>query len=284
MRDALQHPDARAAVACLSVVVAAGLFSMAAMPRDGWPSIAPMIAIVVAATITGVASLVRAGIRGAPRGQLVAIAAVAAASVALAVIVAFGAILAIGLVLGFPVVLAVVAVIVLVLTGRGVPPYAPVRWAAVTVGSLLSLALVGLGVADALIWLPESLVPGATAAEVHAALAAAGETDGRGFAIAFAAMWGSSTLVVAAVALWRRLRSGASLAWTLAPGVLAIMGLPWWELGLGMDIADTMLTSGGMSWAMPWLSAAACVATGIATFAVLRDRAPIASAAAVVTA
>ncbi|WP_092504363.1 hypothetical protein [Agrococcus jejuensis] len=281
MRDALQHPDARAAVACYAAVVAAGLFAMAVMPRDGWLSIAPMVVVVVAGLVVGTALLVRAGLRGAPRGQLVAIAASAAGAAVLAVVVAFGAILGMSLVLGFPIVLAIVAAIALVLTGRGVPPYAPVRWASVAAGTGASLALVGLGVADALVWLPETLVPGATAAEVHAALAAAGETDSHGLAVMFAVMWGASTLVVAAVVLWRRLRPGASLAWTLAPGVLAIMGLPWWQFGLGMDIADTLVTSGGMSWAMPWLAAASCVAAGVATFAVLRDRAPIASAAAV---
>ncbi|WP_144720858.1 hypothetical protein [Agrococcus jejuensis] len=280
MPDALHRPDVRAAVACLSAVVAAGLFAMTVMPRDGWWSIAPMVALVATAVVAGAGLLVRAAVQGAPRGQLVAIAVIAAGASVAAVGVAFGAILGAALVLGIPLLLAIVACLALVLTGRGVPPFAPRAPRAIATGAGVSLVLVALGVVDALVWLPETLVPGAAAAEVHAALAAAG-AEGSRLAMVFGAAWAASAIVVAAIVRWRRLRPGASFAWTAAPGILAIMGLGWWELGLGMDIADTLMTGGGLSWAMPWLAALACVATGIATFAVLRDRAPVANAAAV---
>ena len=88
MRDALEHLDVRIAIACFAVVVAAGLFATALIPRDGWASIAPMVVVVCASIVVGGLLLARAGMRGAPRGQLLAILAIAVGASLLSVLVA----------------------------------------------------------------------------------------------------------------------------------------------------------------------------------------------------
>lgn len=273
MRDSLRRPDVRAALPWLATTASAGLFATAAMPIDGWLPTVPVLVTVGIAWLAGVALLVRAVARGAHPGVAVLLALAPPLVAVVAAIATFAAFLTAILPLAAPLLVAVGVVLALVLTGRGVPPYRAAQPAAVATGTVASLALVALGVADGLVWLPETLVPGMSAGEVHDALVAQGGAGTIGFMIGFGVLWAAATLVVAAIVLWRRLRPGPTIAWTLAPGALALAGVPVWEFGIGMVISDSLPPfRGGPSEGWPWLAALGCVAVGVATHAALRRR------------
>lgn len=273
MREAMRRPDIRAAVPWLAAASAIGLFA-AAMPTDGWWSAAPPLVVVAVAWLAGVALLARAAVRGAHPGAVAVLALAPPVVAVVATVLTLATFVTAILPLAAPIAVAVAVVLALVLTGRGVPPYRRAQPIAVGAGAAASLALVALGVADWLVWLPQSLAPSTSASEIHAALVEQGGAGTLAFTAAFGALWAVATLVVAAIVLWRRLRPGPTLAWTLMPGVLALAGLPMWELAIGMVISDSLPPyRGGPSDAWPWLAALGCVAAGVATHGALRRRA-----------
>ncbi len=282
-RDALQRTDVRAALPWLATAASVGLFATAAMPVDGWSTVIPVLAVVAATWVVGIAGLVRAAVQGAHPGVVVLLALAPPVVAAAAALVTFAAFLTAILPLAAPILVSVAVLLALLLTGRGVPPHRPAQPAAVAIGACVSLGLVALGIIDGLVWMPETLVPSMSAIEIHGALVEQGGAGMLTFVVAFGALWAGTTLVVAAIVLWRRLRPGPTLAWTLAPGALALAGLPMWEFGIGMVISDSLPPfRGGPSEAWPWLAALGCVVVGVATHGVLRRPADAPAAEAVV--
>lgn len=280
----MRRPDVRAAVPWLAAAASVGLFASAAMPTDGWWSAAPALVVVAVAWFVGVALLARAAVRGARRGLIAVLALAPPAVAVVAAVLTLATFLTAILPLAAPILVAVAVVLALVLTGRGVPPYRRAQPAAVGAGAAASLALVALGVADGLVWLPQSLVPSMAAAEIHAALVEQGGARTLAFTAAFGVLWAVAILIVAAIVRWRRLRPGPTLAWTLMPGALALAGLPMWEFAIGMVISDSLPPyRGGPSDAWPWLAALGCIVLGIATHAALRRRADAAASVPVPT-
>ena len=141
---------------------------------------------------------------------------------------------------------------------------APRPVAGTLLGAGTAALIVGAGVLDSLVLLPMALAPGVPLAELYAQLSAAREDGGLWLPLAWAGLW-LVGIVLLALGLLRNRRSQRGAAGTLlAAGVAAVFALPIAQFSIGMGVADTLATRGGMSMAFP---AIALVATLLAALA-----------------
>lgn len=139
-------------------------------------------------------------------------------------------------------------------------------WTAAIAGLVAVVAVLAIALIDTFVLLPMQLVPDQPLDTIYAQLEAAGEASGRWMPIVWAALWavGAAVLAIGLIRAHtsRRVASGA----LLATASVALEGLPVAQIGLGMNLADTFVTSGGMSWALPVIMLfAALLAAGSAT-------------------
>ena len=132
-------------------------------------------------------------------------------------------------------------------------------WLGAAAGLIALAALLSLGVADSLVLLPTGLVPELTLPEINAELAAADEHHGRWMPVFWAASWFVGGSVLAAGLLRNRVSARVSAGLLLATAAVATSGLWVTQFAIGMGIADTFFTSGGVSGAFPVIMAAAAL-------------------------
>ncbi|WP_026372939.1 hypothetical protein [Agrococcus lahaulensis] len=140
----------------------------------------------------------------------------------------------------------------------------PVR--GVALGLVAAIAVLALGVLDALVLLPLTLAPGVPLDELWSGMAAVGEAGGWVVPVLWAGAWAVAILVLALGLLRARRGGRGSLGLLLGAAALAVGGLPVAEFSIGMGVADTFATGGGMSAAYPAIAllATALVAAAIA--------------------
>ncbi|MFE5292117.1 hypothetical protein ACFQ8T_08055 [Isoptericola sp. NPDC056618] len=100
---------------------------------------------------------------------------------------------------------------------------------------------------------PLAAVPGMTQAEIFGALAAAGWTVAGSvpFLVSWAALGVGLSVAGCAVALRRRVAPDTAVAWQLAVLALGAPAYFWGGFGMGMDLADTFMITGGDHSAVP---------------------------------
>lgn len=100
---------------------------------------------------------------------------------------------------------------------------------------------------------PLAAMPDLTRAEIFEALAAAGWTAAGTvpFLVVWAALGVGLSVVGCAVALRRRVAPDSALAWQLAVLALGAPAYFWGAFGMGMDLADTFMITGGDHSAVP---------------------------------
>lgn len=139
----------------------------------------------------------------------------------------------------------------------------PVR--AVVAGGILAMLVLAVALLDALVLLPMSLVPGMPLPELYERLIGAGEAGWVWLPFAWAGLWLVAIAVLALGLLRNRRSQRGSLGILLAVPVVALLALPVLEFPIGMGIADTMATGGGMSVAFPALGLAAVLLAALAS-------------------
>jgi len=139
----------------------------------------------------------------------------------------------------------------------------PVR--GVALGVTAAIAVLALGVLDALVLLPLTLAPGVPLDELWSGMAAVGEAGGWVVPVLWAAAWAVAILVLALGLLRARRGRRGSLGLLLGAAALAVGGLPVAELSIGMGVADTFATGGGMSAGYPAIALLATALVAVAT-------------------
>jgi len=112
------------------------------------------------------------------------------------------------------------------------------------------VVVVGLGVADTLVWYPMAAVPGMSLAEIRAGVAAAGETDSDAAIAVWALFWLVASLVTLAMSRWSRLALWQSPNLRTMVGGLVVLGAAfteWWaSFGIKMGLGDSLAGHGGV--------------------------------------
>jgi hypothetical protein len=262
--DALQRERSRSAFGWLAAAVvgahSSAMSAAAALAPSGiasplsWSAAAAAaLSLVVVAGMLGIGAgqlvlLVRAAPRRwATRAAPVALLALGLLSAPLAPLLA---VVGAPLHLVLPIALAGHGVGLLLLdpsTRAGAPR--PVR--GVALGLVAAIAVLALGLLDALVLLPMTLAPRMPIDELWASMAAVGEASGWVAPVLWAAAWLVALLVLALGLLRARRRGRGSLGLLLGAGALAVGGLPLAEFSIGMGVADAFGTGGGMSFAYP---------------------------------
>lgn len=138
----------------------------------------------------------------------------------------------------------------------------PVR--GVVAGAILATLGLAVALLDALVLLPMSLVPGMPLPELYEQLGGAGEAGWVWLPFAWAGLWLAAIVLLALGLLRNRRSQRGSLGILLAVPVVALLALPVLEFPIGMGIADTMATGGGMSVAFPAVGLAAVLLAALA--------------------
>lgn len=125
----------------------------------------------------------------------------------------------------------------------------PVR--GVALGLAAGIAVLVLGLLDALVLLPLTLAPGVPLDDLWSSMAAVGEAGGWVVPVLWAGAWAVALLVLALGLLRARRGGRGSLGLLLGAAALAVGGLPVTQFSIGMGVADTFGTGGGMSFAYP---------------------------------
>ncbi|WP_306231602.1 hypothetical protein [Agrococcus beijingensis] len=132
------------------------------------------------------------------------------------------------------------------------------------IGTVSAALLLGLGVLDAFVLLPMSLAPDVPLPAILAQLRAAGEDGGMWTPLAWAGMWLIAIALLGMGLLRNRRSQRGALGTLLAAGVVALFALPIVEFSIGMGVADTLATQGGMSTAFPAISLLAALLAALA--------------------
>jgi hypothetical protein len=159
---------------------------------------------------------------------------------------------------------AVVGVLLLALSA-GLPPHERVatvpappisrtrRRVLAAAASAVLLGVVALGVADAVVWMPEALVPGMDAAEIRNRMDAAGELSWALSSITtWAVIWAVVALAPMVIAMLpigpRMLPRTSSVALLALVAASAAIFFQWMgSFSMGMGVADTFGVGGGQS-------------------------------------
>lgn len=155
--------------------------------------------------------------------------------------------------------------IVLLSFDPGMRAAAPRPRLGVSVGMGTAVLALGAGVVDALVLLPLTLAPGMSLPQIYDALGAAGEDHGQWVPLLWAAVWLAAISILALGLLRNRRSQRGSLGTLLAAIVLALLSLPVTQFAMGMSIADTMMTGGGMSAAFPAIPVAGALLAALAS-------------------
>lgn len=132
-------------------------------------------------------------------------------------------------------------------------------------GVAVALLAVAVGVLDALVLLPMTLMPGMPLAELYAGLVAANEAGGVWVPLAWAGLW-VVAIALLATGLLRNRRDQREAAGTLlAAAFLALLAVPVTQFSIGMGVADAFGTGGGLSMAFPAIMLAGALAVTFAT-------------------
>lgn len=259
-----QKPRMRSGLLWLGAAVVTAHIAGLSFPfyGDGWVAFAAVAAIAVIAFCVGATQLVLAAVADSAKLPLVIGAGVAAVIGVLTAPLAglLSLLLAIAHV-ALPLAVAALGVVLMV-TRRRTDRARP--WFSAAFGFVVALGVLAIGLIDSLMLLPAKLVPGVGIDQVYPQLAAAGEDGGVWFPIVWAAMWAVAMAVLAVGVTLNRLPARAALGLLLAASVAALLALPAVQFALGMSIADTFATGGGMSAAYPVIN---LVAAGLAVCA-----------------
>ncbi|QUW18027.1 hypothetical protein [Agrococcus sp. Marseille-Q4369] len=271
-RDVLQRERARSAHGWLAAAVVGAHY--AAMSAAGvlaaswsgsalsWAAAASALVLCVVAgmLVIGVGQLVLL-VRAAPRRWAAASTPVVLVALGLltAPLAPFLAVVGAPLHLVLPLVVAAHGIGLLLLdpsVRAGAPR--PVQGVVLGLGAAISVLVVGL--LDALVLLPMTLAPGVPLDALWSGMAAVGEAGGWVVPVLWAGAWAVALLVLGLGLLRARRGDRGSLGLLLGAAALAVGGLPVAEFSIGMGVADTFGTRGGMSLAYP---AIALVATAL---------------------
>lgn len=132
-------------------------------------------------------------------------------------------------------------------------------------GATAGLLAIAIGVLDALVLLPMTLMPGMPLTELYAGLVAANEAGGVWVPLAWAGLWVVG-IALLALGLLRNRRDQREAAGTLlAAAFLALLAIPMTQFSIGMGVADAFGTGGGLSMAFPAIMLAGALAVTLAT-------------------
>lgn len=278
-RDVLQRERARSAHGWLAAAVvgahyaamsAASALATGSSPSGvSWPAAAAsalVLCVVAGMLVIGVGQLVLL-VRAAPRRWAAASTPVVLVALGLltAPLAPFLAVVGAPLHLVLPLVVAALGIGLLLLdpsVRSGAPR--PVQGVVLGLGAAISVLVVGL--LDALVLLPMTLAPGVPVDALWSGMAAVGEAGGWVVPVLWAGAWAVALLVLGLGLLRARRGDRGSLGLLLGAAALAVGGLPVAEFSIGMGVADTFGTRGGMSLAYPAIAlvAAALVAASAA--------------------
>lgn len=271
-RDALQRERARSAHGWLAAAVVgahyAAMSAASALGGSSGSALSWSVAVTSALVLCVVAGMLVLGVgqlvllvRAAPRRWAAAATPVMLVAVGLltAPLAPFLAVVGAPFHLVLPLVVAAHGMGLLLLDPSmraGVPR--PVRGVVLGLGAAITVLAVGL--LDALVLLPMTLAPGVPPDALWSGMAAVGEAGGWVVPVLWAGAWAVALLVLGLGLLRARRGDRGSLGLLLGAAALAVGGLPVAEVSIGMGVADTFGTGGGMSLAYP---AIALVATAL---------------------
>lgn len=132
-------------------------------------------------------------------------------------------------------------------------------------GATAALLAIAVGVLDALVLLPMTLMPGMPLSELYAGLAAANEDGGVWVPLAWAGLWVVGIVLLALGLLRNRRDQREAAGMLLAAAFFALLAVPMTQFSIGMGVADTFMTGGGLSAAFPALMLAAALAVVLGT-------------------
>lgn len=259
-----QAPRLRSGLVWLAAAVVTAHIGGLTFPFDGsgWAPFAAIAAVAVAALGIGMTQLVLLAIAEPGRLGVTIGAGIAALAGVLATPLAGLISLLLSIVhVGMPVAAAAFGIALLARKSRA---GAARPWFSVIGGLALGLTVLAIGVVDSLVLLPSQLAPGVTLNQLYAQLAAAGEDGGVWVPIVWASVWVLALGVLAAGLTRHRTNARTALGLMLTASVAALMALPAVQFALGMGIADTFATGGGMSAVYPAINV---VAAGLAVSA-----------------
>lgn len=148
----------------------------------------------------------------------------------------------------------------------------PVR--SVALGLAAAIVVLALGLVDALVLLPTTLAPRMPLDELWAGMAAVREAGGWVVPVLWAGAWAVGILVLALGLLRARRGGPGSLGLLLGAAALAIGGLPVAQFSIGMGVADTFGTGGGMSLGYPAIALLATVLVAASAALLIGTRRP----------
>jgi len=264
VRDRMQRDRLRSSLTWLAAGVVGAQFAglsvfVAASTPGGWVWFGSTAVVALAMLAVGGAQLLLLA-RAEPRRRSTAAssALVAALGVAIAPVAGLLMIVLGPLHLVAPIAAMATGIALLVARPRRCAP-APRPLIGALAGAAVALLALAVGVLDALVLLPMTLVPGMPLPELYAALAAAREDGGTWVPIAWAGLWAVAVVLLATGLVRARRSQRGTVGTLLAASVAALAALPVTQFSIGMGIADTLVTSGGMSMAFPAIALAAPV-------------------------